>query len=427
MRRQLRKLGQLATPLGRHDLWLSARNRLTPQLKDAAALHRRTLGRRIRIVTVVGSFGKTNAAAAICAVLGLPPPPNSRNAGGSVALRMLRLRPWQRHAVFEVALSGPGQMAPIAARVRPNLVVVTSIGSEHISSFGSLDATQAEKGRMVEALGPDGTAVLNHDDPRVLAMAKVARGRVITCGLDPAADVRAADVAIDFPHGTRLTVHVGGRKLPVRLRLLGRVMVYPCLAALAVAWAEGLPLDRAVAALEALPPRPGRLQLQPLPGGAWLIRDDFKSHVETIDAALDVLDQVPGRRTVVIGSVAEVLGSQGPIYRSLGARLAQVASRVVVVGGRFEFRNYTRGAVRAGLPRDALIDAKHSVRTAWEAVRADLEPGEVVLVKGRSDERLDRVALALQGRDVRCTIQSCKLNEIRREDCPKLATGWASL
>jgi UDP-N-acetylmuramoyl-tripeptide--D-alanyl-D-alanine ligase len=424
MRRQWRKLGQLATPLDRHNLWLSVRNRATPQLQVLAALHRRTLARRVRIVTVVGSFGKTTTAAAVCAVLGLPPPPSNRNADGSVALRLLRLRPWQRHAVFEVALSGPGQMAAIAAMVRPDLVVVTSIGSEHNRSFGNLDVTRAEKGRMVEALGAGGTAVLNRDDLRVMAMAEATRGRVVTCGFDPAADVRATDVELDFPHGTRLTVHVAGRALPVRLRLLGRVMVYPCLAALAVAWIEGLPLERAVAALEALPPRPGRLQLLPLPGGAWLLRDDYKSQVETIDAALDVLAEVPGRRIVVIGSISEPPGSQYPIYRRLGERLAQVASRVVVVSPMF--RRYAVGATAAGMPRAALVDARGGVRAAWEAVRAELRPGDVVLVKGRITERLDRVALALQGRDVRCAIESCKLNEMRCEDCPKLATGWAS-
>jgi UDP-N-acetylmuramoyl-tripeptide--D-alanyl-D-alanine ligase len=318
-------------------------------------------------------------------------------------------------------------MASIAARLRPDLAVVTSIGSEHNRAFGSLDVTQAEKGRIVEALGPDGIAILNHDDPRVLAMAKTAKCRVITCGLDPGADVSATDVEIDFPHGTRLTAHIGGHKVQMRFRLLGRVMVYPCLAALAVAWAEGVPLDQAVAALEAMPPRPGRLQLLPLPNGAWLIRDDFKSHLETIDAALDVLAQIPGRRIVVIGSASETQDSQGPLYRHLGGRIAEVASRIVVVGGNFEFRNYARGAFRAGLAREALIDAKHSVRAAWEAVRTDLRPGDVVLVKGRGDERLDRVSLALLGHEVRCTIQSCKLNEMRCEHCPKLTTGWVSV
>ncbi|HEX6015341.1 MAG TPA: hypothetical protein VFY87_26790, partial [Geminicoccaceae bacterium] len=99
----------------------------------------------------------------------------------------------------------------------------------------------------------------------------------------------------------------------VRLRLLGQVMVYPVLAAVAVAWAEGRPLERAVADLEALPPQPGRLQLEPLANGAWLVRDEFKSSLETIEAALDVMAELPGRRIVVIGSVSEPPGSQGPI------------------------------------------------------------------------------------------------------------------
>ena len=262
-----------------------------------------------------------------------------------LALRLLRLRPWQRHAVFEVAIDGPGQMEAYGPMLRPDLTVVTTIGSEHHRSLGTLDVTQAEKGRMVEALGPKGIAVLNQDDPRVAAMAGLCAGRVITYGLSDEADVRATEVAIDWPHGTRLLLHVAGRTMPVRLRLLGRVMVYPFLAAVAVAHAEGVPLERAVAALEAMPPRRGRLQLEPLPNGAWLVRDDFKSSVETIDAALDVLAELPGRRIVVIGSVSEPPGSQGPIYRRLGERLAEMATQVIVVSS--EFQRYAAGA-RAG-------------------------------------------------------------------------------
>jgi UDP-N-acetylmuramyl pentapeptide synthase len=220
-----------------------------------------------------------------------------------------------------------------------------------------------------------------------------------------------------------LVLQVAETSRPVRLRLLGRVMVYPFLAAVAVAWAERRPLDDAVAALEVLPPRRGRLQLEPLSGGAWLIRDDFKSSLETVDAALDVLTEVPGRRIVVIGSVSEPPGSQGPICRQIGQRLAGIASRVIVVGPMFQ--RYAAGAVAAGMPRTALVEAKRDLRAAWEAVQTDLVPGDVVLVKGRDTERLDRVALALQGRPVRCTIEFCDLRGLRCETCPKLETGWA--
>jgi len=418
----LRKLRHLSTSIGRQHLWMGARNYAWPLLRAVAGLYRRTLARRIRVVAVVGSYGKTTTAAAIATVLGTSPPPFD-NAFSSLALWLLRQPPWRRYVVFEVGIDGPGQMAAYGTMLRPDVVVVTTIGSEHNRSLGTLDVTQTEKGRMVEALTASGTAILNADDRRVAGMAARCAGRVIRFGIDAEAEVRATDVAIDWPHGTRVTVRIGPTERPVRLRLLGRVMVYPFLAAVSVAQAEGLPLDRAITALEAMPPRRGRLQLEPLSGGAWLVRDDFKSSVETIDAALDVLSGIPGRRIVVIGSVSEPPGSQGPIYRRIGTRLAEVASRVIVVSS--EFQRYAAGVRAGGLSRSALVDVRRDVKGAWEAVRADLQPGDVVLVKGRDTERLDRIGLALQGHDVRCTIDFCDLRGVRCEVCPKLETGWA--
>jgi UDP-N-acetylmuramoyl-tripeptide--D-alanyl-D-alanine ligase len=407
--------------MGRRHLWIGARNHAWPQLKVVAALYRRTIARRVRIVAVVGSYGKSSTAAAVAAALGTTTPPLGSSFSG-LALRLLELPPWRRHAVLETAIDGPGQMAPYGTMLQPDLVVVTTIGSEHHRSLGSLDVTQAEKGRMVEALSAGGTAVLNADDPRVAAMASRCAGRVIFYGIDADAEVRATDVALDWPKGMRLTLHVGGISRTVQLGLLGRVMVYPFLAAVAAAHAEGVSLDKAIAALEALPPRRGRLQHEPLPGGAWLIRDDFKSSLETVDAALDLLADVPGRRIVVMGSMSEPPGSQGPIYRRLGGRIAAIASRLIVASPAFP--KYASGARAAGMPRSALIDGHRDLRGIWEAVQADLRPGDVVLVKGRDTERLDRIGLALQGRDVRCTIAFCDLRGIRCERCPKLETGW---
>ena len=422
MRRFLRKLRQATTSLGRHDLWMSARNRAAGQLAAAARCHRRSLGSRVRIVAVAGTFGKTSTTRAISAVLGLPVPPSDRNLLGSVALRLLALPPWRRRAAFEVALGGPGQMAVFADLLRPDLVVVTSIGSEHNRAFGSLDATQAEKTRIVAALGPAGAAVLNRDDPRVWAMAQAAPGRVVSFGFDAGADVRAYAFELDWPHGIRFRAHLAGRSLAVRAPLLGRVMVYPCLAAIAIAWLEGLSLERAVAALAGLEPAPARLQIVPLPNGAWLIRDDFKSAEETIGAALDLLAEVPGRRIAVLGSVTDHSGAQGPIYRRLGERLAAMAAKVVVYGG--QAKRYGVGLRAGGSPKEALIDAGREIGAAWRAVQCDLRPGDVVLVKGRTSERLDRIALSLLGHQVRCTIESCKITELRCEACPRLETGW---
>ena len=230
------------------------------------------------------------------------------------------------------------QYGPVA---RPDIVVVTAIGSEHNRSLGTLDDTAREKAMILAGLRPGGLAVLNGDDPRVHAMAALTKARVLTFGLGGGNDVRGEDVRLDWPHGMRLTVRFGTETRELRTRLLGRVMAYPILAAVAVAWAEGRPLDRAVAALEALQPVAGRLQLVPLPGGAWLIRDDFKSSLETIDAALDLLAEVPGRRIVVLGEISEPVGQPGPALPS--ARRASRRDRIAGHICRWEFPALRRG------------------------------------------------------------------------------------
>jgi UDP-N-acetylmuramoyl-tripeptide--D-alanyl-D-alanine ligase len=424
--RRLRKLRRASTAAGRHRLRRDAMMRLWPALRVAARLHRQSLAGRTRVVAVVGSLGKGAATAAVRAAMGSSHPPQRSTGFSLLALSVLRIRPTQRHAVLEVGIVGPGMMAPYARMVQPDVVVVTSIASEHHRSFGTLENTSREKSEMLRGLRPGGVAVLNGDDPHVLAMRPAAGdARVVTFGFGQGNDVQALEAKLDWPHGTRLRVRVGGAEREIRSRLLGRVMVYPLLAALAVAWLEGRDMGEAVAALERLPPRPGRLQLLPLPNGAWLIRDDYKSTLETIDAALDVLAEVPGRRIVVIGEVSEPPGSQGPIYRRLGERLAGIASRVVCVCAETTYKSYVVGAARAGMPRSALVHAGRDVRAAWEAVRADLGPGDVVLVKGRDTQRLDRVALALQGRAVGCEIEFCNLKGMRCEVCPMLERGWA--
>jgi UDP-N-acetylmuramoyl-tripeptide--D-alanyl-D-alanine ligase len=209
------------------------------------------------------------------------------------------------------------------------------------------------------------------------------------------------------------------------VRLLGRKTLFSVLAAVAVASEEGRPLDGAVADLERMAPVARRLQTAPLPNGAILLRDEYKSSLETVHAALDLLSEIPAkRRIVVLGEVSEPPGSQGPIYREIGARVAEIADRAIFVGANFQ--RYATGARRAGLERDALVDAGRDALRAAEAVEDDLRPGDVVLLKGRDTQRLERVALALAGRRVRCEITHCDSSP-RCDTCPMLERGWDGL
>jgi UDP-N-acetylmuramoyl-tripeptide--D-alanyl-D-alanine ligase len=169
---------------------------------------------------------------------------------------------------------------------------------------------------------------------------------------------------------------------------------------------------------------PGRLEPVALPGGAYLLLDDSKSPTETIGAALDVLAEIPAaRRVVVLGDVSEPVGSTRPLYRRLGAHVARVASRAVFITGD-NIGAYMAGAKAGGLPRDARLHAGRSFRRAAAAIAADLRPGDVVLVKGRHSQRLERLALLLSGRQVRCELMECTVRIVRCQACPMLERGW---
>jgi len=413
----------LRTPVGRTIVAYGVRYRAWPLYAAAARLHRRRLGDRTRVVAVVGSFGKTTTARAVRAALGLDPDlHHAANSWSYLASAVLRVRPGTRHAVFEAGINGPGQMVRYAALLRPHVTVVTSIGSEHNRSLRTLEDTRHEKAEMVRALPAQGIAVLNGDDPNVLWMRTQTAARVVTFGFGADNDVVGSDVRLDWPHGMRLTVSVRGERRELRSRLLGEKMAGALVAAVAVGVAEGRALDDVLRDVAAVAPTPGRLQPVPLANGAWLLRDDYKSGLETIEAALDVLEQIPAaRKFVVLGEVAEPVGPQGAIYRALGARLARFATGVLATG--WHRRPLASGARRAGLSAGVIHPAELSILAAAAQLREQLAPGDVVLLKGREDERIERVALALTGRDVRCALQRCDA-KVRCHLCPMLERGW---
>ena len=376
------------------------------------------------MVAVVGSFGKTTTARALVAALGLKQELPVDNCLSHLAVAILRNTIGKRHAVLEVGIDLPGQMATYARMIRPDAVVVTSIGSEHNRSLGAIEDARVEKSRMVEALPPSGLAVLNGDDANVMWMRERTKARAVTFGFGLHCDVRASDVQLDWPNGARFRLHAWKRQRNVRVRLLGKPMVYSVLAALAVALDQGIPLDEAAGRIEALLPTSQRLELVPLANGAFLLRDEFKSAAETIHAALDLLATIPAaRRLVVLGDVTTPAGSQGPIYRAIGKRLAETVACAVLIGEGFE--RYRPGAIDGGLPRSCFSDAGRSVERAAEIIREQLEPGDVVLIKGRSSQRLDRVALALMGREVRCDLTFCQFLKTRCDECSLLARSDA--
>jgi UDP-N-acetylmuramyl pentapeptide synthase len=419
---------RLKTWIGRHELWnIDVNFRLWPLLAPLAKAYRKTLAQQVRLVTVVGSLGKTTTARAVAAGLGLPENPRiGLNASSFLARALLRIPPWSRRAVIEVGIARKGEMRRYTDLLLPDIAVVTSIASDHNRSLENLQVTRREKCEMVRALPPSGWAVLNGDDPNVLWMRGVTPAHVTTFGLGEANDVRASRVALDWPHGTKFRLHAAGTTRELRVRLVGQHMVYSILAAVTVGLLEGLNLDQLIPPLEALSPTVGRLQPVQLDNGAIVLRDELKSSLETVERALDLLQEIPARRRIVVlGDLMEPTGGVGEVYRAVGARVARAATQAIFFG-RNTKQPYKTGALRGGMPREAVVNAGKSLRKALDAIPTDLGPGDVVLVKGRSSQHLARVSLALMGRDVRCEISDCFARTIRCDDCKMLERGWGN-
>jgi UDP-N-acetylmuramyl pentapeptide synthase len=413
---------RLSTVLGRRSLVGALVPRLAPVIYAGVRL-RRVCARPEPVVAIVGSFGKTTTTRAIRAVLGLPTDVQPANLVVFAGWHLLTHGRRGRPAVIEAGIERPGQMAPAAAALRPDIVVVTAVGHEHLTSFHTLEAIRAEKGQMVRAMRPDGTVFLNGDDPHVLWMRSLAPGRVVTFGFGEACDVRAGTPRLDWPHGTVVDVTYGGTTSTIRLRLIGRHFVYPALAALAVGASCGVDRARAIERLAQLPSAAGRLQPLTLRSGAVVLCDDVKSSWETMIAALDLLAEIPARRRIVlVGDITEPPPPHRSHYRQLGARVASIADRLIVVGD--QFRAYRTGAREAGMPEVAMVDAGPSILRAIDALPADLGPGDVVLLKGRLIQRFERITLHLAGRPVGCRLVSCRAVMTSCGRCPMLERGW---
>ena len=144
---------------------------------------------QVEVIGITGSVGKTTAKEAIAAVLGALAPDsavfkNRANYNGLYGLPIAlgELRPEHRIAVLEMAADHLGEIGRLARIAPPDIAVVTTVEPAHLEAFGSLEAIAREKGDLVAALRPSGLAVLNADDPRVLAMAERTSARVITYG-----------------------------------------------------------------------------------------------------------------------------------------------------------------------------------------------------------------------------------------------------
>jgi UDP-N-acetylmuramoyl-tripeptide--D-alanyl-D-alanine ligase len=367
--------------------------------------------RRLPAVTVIGitgSSGKTSTKDLLAQVLATAgptvAPPGSFNNELGHPYTVLRADESTRFLVLEASARGIGHIRHLAEIAPPRIGVVLNVGSAHLGEFGSRAAIAQAKGELVEALPPGGqggVAVLNADDSLVRAMTARTQARVVLVGESPDAHVRAQDVDADELGRASFRLVTATGSAAVQLRVVGAHQVANALAVAAVGLECGLGIDAVAAALSAAAPvSRWRMELTERPDGVLVINDAYNANPESMRAALKALAAVTrGRRAAgarsfaVLGPMAELGDDAVAEHDALGRLAVRLdISRVVAVG---------EGArpIQHGAALEGSWDGESSwvpdVDAAVRLLRAQVRPGDVVLVKASRAASLERVALAI--------------------------------
>jgi len=349
-----------------------------------------------RVVAITGSYGKTTVkdltAAALGAARDVAASHASFNNELGVPLTMLSVGTGTDVLVAEAGARNAGDLTAIGQLLAPDVSVVTAVGPVHLETFGDEGGVAAEKGRLVAALGPSGTAVLNGDDPRVAAMASLAHASLTVSAMGAPADVRAEDVTHDGHGRARALVRTPWGDVRLEVPVPGRHHLLNGLLALTVAAHEGVALDEAAAGIATAITSPSRAVLVEV-AGVTVLDDAYNASPPTMLGALATLGGLPcrGRRWAVLGVMAELGARSAEQHHAIGRACNDVVDELIVVGDAA--RGIVEGAAEAGGRARIRTVADHAQAAAL--VLDEVSAGDAVLFKASRVATLDRAAAAV--------------------------------
>ena len=380
----------LTTPL-----CLRVENTVTA-LQQIARFWRRQLD--LRVIGITGSVGKSTTKEMVAEVLSqryrtLKSPGNLNNEIG-LPLSILKLSSGYQRAVLEMGFYVPGEIAFLCDVAQPQVGVVTNIGTVHAERAGSQEAIALGKSELVQALPENGVAILNFDDPWVRKMEEKTRAQVFFYGLSPEADLWADNVEGQGLEGIRFRLHYKRETLHVRVPLIGRHSVHTALRAAAVGLVEGLTWQEIFGGLNQ-----GHTQLRLVAvrskTGALILDDTYNASPESMLAALNLLDELDGRKIAVLGDMLELGQYERQGHEMVGLRAAQVAGTLLTLGERAHM--IAEAARRAGLKKSSVLEFEE-LEQIIDWLNENLSKNDSVLIKGSHGLRMDRIVNVLEVR-----------------------------
>ncbi len=356
--------------------------------QQIAANYRRSLA--LKVVAITGSNGKTSTkdftASVVARKFRVTKTEGNFNNHVGLPRTILEATPGDEVAVWEIGMNHPGEIAALSKIAAPDTAIITNIGVAHIEFMGSRDAIAREKGALAEAVGPQGTVILNADDPLSKGIAARTPAKVVFAGTT-AGSVRAIEIR-QSANGSEFTILEGAHRCRAQLPVAGLHMVQNALLAVAAGRVFGLSIEECASGLAAAPLTKARLQIKQI-GGVNFLDDSYNANPDSMKAALRTLVELDteGKRIAVLGEMRELGAESERGHREVGATAASLAvDQLITIGDAAEA--IAEGARAAGLSNVSLVP---STREAANLLGEIAAPGDLVLIKGSRAAKTEEV------------------------------------
>lgn len=350
----------------------------------------------VRTIGITGSVGKTSTKELTASLLSekfnVLKNQGNRNNEIGLPLTLLELEDHHNCAVLEMGFYVPGEIRTLCDIARPQIGVITNIGTVHAERAGSQETIARGKAELIESLPPDGIAILNMDDPWVKQMSAKTQAKVFAYGIIEKADLTASAIKTHGLEGLSCTLSYQGQDHAIRSPLLGEFSVYTILRAASVALVEGLDWNTIQQGLS-VSQVDLRMHHITLANGAVVLDDSYNASPASTIAALKLLKGLQGRRVAILGDMLELGAYEESGHQSVGEYASTAADALILVGERSKIT--AKAARQNGFPEKHLKWYSDSQQAA-DATAASIRNGDVVLIKGSNSMRMDRILAALE-------------------------------
>lgn len=364
------------------------------------AAHRRRWNKKLQVLAMTGSSGKTTVKEMTGAILGrkhsiLKTEGNFNNLVG-LPLTLMRLQEEHEIAVLEMGMNRPGEIARLTEIADPDIACIINVQEAHLEGLGSIEGVARAKNELFAGLKPEARAAVNLDDEIVRSLAERLSLEKITFGCSPESFIRATGIESLGPDGMAFTLHIGNESRQVTIKAVGQHNVSNSLAAAAMTHCAGMDIDEISQGLSSFMPYEKRSCIETLESGVMVLNDCYNANPASMLAALKTLKDLKKnhRAVAVLGNMLELGAKSDEAHRTIGKAVSELGIDFLAAYGS-QAQNVVKGAADEGMERDAARAFKDKADLAgWlRQIMQDnlIKPGDWILVKGSRGMRMEEI------------------------------------